>query len=138
MRASSVVMAITCLTLVTGCARIMRTAGRGGGCSPTETQSSQIIQTAVNAMSGGSVISGRIRVLAGVPPQADSVRAHARVVRDQRICKAAGATAQKWRTGDTYQVVQIGGTYWVRGSSWKYTNALNDRYERIMSFIDMN
>jgi hypothetical protein len=116
----------------------MRAAGRGGGCSPAETPSTQIIGTAVTAMSGGSVINSRIRVQAGVPPQADSIRARARVIRDERACKAAGATAQKWRTSDTYQVVQIGGTYWVRGSSWKYTNALNDRYERIMSFVDSN
>jgi hypothetical protein len=83
-----------------------------------------------------SEIGRRARALAGPPLQSDSLRVRARRVLDDRLCRSAGATAQRWSAGDQYAVIQIGRTYWVRGTTWEYTNLLDDRYRWLTSFIE--
>jgi hypothetical protein len=62
--------------------------------------------------------------------------ARARVVANDATCRAAGASAQRWRASDRYVVFQLGGTYWVRGTSWGAVNVLDGKLARIETFID--
>lgn len=109
----------------------------GGGCAASADLSRLVMSLAVATLVDSTRSPGPVaRALAGPPFQAESLRARARVVTDDRVCRAAGASAQEWPSHDAYEVVQIGRTYWVRGTSWAYTNLIDDQFRPVTSFID--
>jgi hypothetical protein len=120
---------------LSACATIARSLGRGGGCAEASMPAHDV-QIAIDAIGLASPLGERLRALADGPLEPDSIRARVRLIKDEQVCRAAGATAQEWRARDRYEVFRIGRLYWVRGSSWGYSNALDDRFERIESFID--
>ena len=135
---SRFLLALTLGTTVS-CATTRRAFGLGGGCAVNDASQSWVTRTAVGAVvAWGGTEESIIRSLAGVSPDADSVRARLHPVTDDRVCRAAGGTAHRWRASDQYVVLQLGRMYWVRGSSWHYTNAVDDHFRRIVSYVDMD
>jgi hypothetical protein len=125
--------------LALACSQAVRAPVASTPCSDASTVPDALLQTAVNAIAGASGRgAGRVRDIAAVTPVADSIRSHAELVTDQTSCRAAGQTAQVWSAGDRYEVVRIGRTYWVRGTSWHYVNVVDDRFQLIQTIADAN
>ena len=139
MKYSSPILLALALGATVSCAATQRTFGLGGGCAVNNGSQDWVIRTAVGAVvTRGDADDARIRSLADVSPNPDSIRARLRLVHDDRVCRAAGGTAHRWRANDQYVVLQLGRMYWVRGSSWHYTNAVDDHFQRIVSYVDMD
>jgi len=119
-----------------GCASVSRAVGRGGGCAAVPGPAATDVQTAINALGPSSPLGQRLRSLVEAPFQSDSLRSRVRLVADDSLCRAAGATALRWRARDRYAVFQLGNTYWVRGTSWGAVNALDTKLARIETFVD--
>jgi hypothetical protein len=131
-----IIVAVLCILASTACASATRALGAAGGCSPATAPEQSDVQTAINALGLSSAVGERLRSLVEAPLQPDSVRARACVVANDATCRAAGASAQRWRASDRYVVFQLGGTYWVRGTSWGAVNVLDGKLARIETFID--
>lgn len=139
MRYPNLVLLPLALCATVSCAATRRAFSLGGGCAVNDASQSWVTRTAVGAVvTRGDANEARIRALAAVSPNPDSVRARLRLVQDDRVCRAAGGTAHRWQASDQYIVLQLGRMYWVRGSSWHYTNAVDDHFRRIVSYVDMD
>ena len=123
-------------TSSTGCARVIRVFGGGAGCADTPSASPGDVQNAINAISYPGALGDRLKVLVGPPFASANLRARVRVIRNDQVCRAAGATAQEWNSRDRYSVFAIGRLYWVRGTTWQYANAVDDQFQRVESFVD--
>jgi hypothetical protein len=131
-------LAVTLMATV-GCTATRRALHMGGGCADEATSRDWITRTAMAmASGGGGPEAARMRSLAGAPLHADSIRVRLRLVREDAVCRAVGGSSQAWRASDRYVVLQLGRMYWVRGTSWHYTNAVDDRFHRIVSLVDMD
>ena len=130
---SPLLIAIVALPLAS-CASLSRSVSRGGGCASSHETSD--VQTAINVLSLKDTLGYRLRRLAGPSWQSSGGRERVQWVTEDRACRAAGASAQRWRAADTYSVFRVGETYWVRGSSWAALNVLDGTYKRIATFID--
>ena len=111
----SLAVALGIVVFVPGCFRTNPAPTVFGGCWEDGAPTDYIIRTAANSIIGDRGAGGpRIRALANVPLQVDSIRAHSRLVTDAAIC------LRLWRALDPddrlacIAVVQIGRTYWVR------------------------
>ena len=131
-----ILVALFALVCLSACTNIARSLGRGGGCAPIAAQYGGDVQTALNALSLEGGLGERLRTLVGPPCGTDSLRRRVQWIADDHICKVAGTTAQIWSASDKYSVFRLGRTYWVRGTSWSAVNAVDDRFERIETFID--
>jgi hypothetical protein len=131
-----ILVALFTLVCLSACTNIARSLGRGGGCAPIAARYGGDVQNALNALSLKGALGERLRSLVGPPLGTDSLRRRVQWITDDQICKAARATAQIWSAADRYAVFRLGNTYWVRGTSWGGMNAIDDRFERIATFID--
>jgi hypothetical protein len=111
--------------LSTGCVTVEQWLSLGGGCSVAPTSVEYLLNTAIERLSAGGTTFGKeLRAATRVPPQSDSIRAHARLIEEDRVCRDMGMSADQWRRSDSYVVLEIGGAYWVRGTSWRYSKVL--------------
>ena len=131
-----ILAAFLALAHLAACTTLAQSLGRGGGCAPSSARYGGDVQTALNALSLKSTLGERLRTLVGPPLETDSLRQRVRWIADEQICKAAGGTAQIWSAGDKYAVFRLGDSYWVRGTSWQGLNAVDNRFQRIATFVD--
>jgi hypothetical protein len=139
-RVSLIVLMLGALAAVPACARVARSMVNSWSCAPLEVPSDRltgIMADAVVAMPD-EPHGRRVRAMAGVPTQRDSIKARIQPVYDDATCRNAGRTARVWKFADTYEVLKLGRTLWVRGTSWSYTNVLDENLTLITSIADQD
>ena len=82
--------------------------------------------------------SARLRRLAAVAREKDSIRAHVQVVTDGATCVRAAKEFIEVEPGDRFAVLRIGATYWVRSTRGGSIVALDEHFHTVMTFIALD
>lgn len=122
--------------LAVGCVLNRQISQSFEGCWTDKPPTDYIVRAAANWIIGDSGAGGgRIRTLAAVPPNVDSIRARSELVTDPAICRRAWNALRASDRGSRVAVVQIGHTYWVRHPGGY--QAFDDHFRLLTSIVDL-
>jgi hypothetical protein len=106
------------------------------GCWTDNPPADYIIRTAANSIIGDRGAGGpRIRALAAVPLNVDSIRGHSQLVSDPAVCARVWHALDADERQSRIAIVQVGRTYWVRVPNGY--RAFDDSYRLLTAIVDL-